>query len=130
MQCSSADLSRLRGLLSDPPPLQFEWAWIDLARVIVGGWWESITREGMEARGGKMAFNACNKCPAVARAVMELTQAYADSRQPPVKNAAEIAALVCDLSGAPLDCGQLTAALRALDGDDSATCVSVAVHEG
>ena len=116
--------------ISDSARLQFEWAWIDLARVIVGGWWETITRETIEARQGKMAFNACNKCPAVARAVMELTQAYADSRQPPVKNAAEIAALVCDLSGAPLDCGQLTTALRTLDGDDSTTCVSVAVQQG
>ena len=56
--------------------LQFEWAWIDLARVVVAEWWASCTNATFEARQGKMAFNACNKSLPIASMLVELTDEY------------------------------------------------------
>eukprot|EP00961_Rhodomonas_salina_P063614 855073-Rhodomonas_salina.1 len=61
--------------------VQFEWAWIDLARVCVGDHWASLTREVLGARRGKMAFNACNKSEQVQRMVAELTHRYLTRRE-------------------------------------------------
>ena len=55
---------------------QFEWAWLDLARVCVGDHWSTITKEILSSRRGKMAFNAYNKSEAVATFVAVLTDEY------------------------------------------------------
>ena len=61
--------------------VQFEWAWIDLARVVVGDHWGSLTKAVVASREGKMSFNAYNKCTEVGRAVMELADAYLRRRE-------------------------------------------------
>ena len=60
---------------------QFEWAWIDLARVCVGDHWSTITKDILSSRRGKMAFNAYNKSEKVARFVACLTNVYLDRRE-------------------------------------------------
>lgn len=60
---------------------QFEWAWLDLARVCVGDHWSTITKEIVSARRGKMAFNAYNKSEAVMTFVATLTDEYLRRRE-------------------------------------------------
>jgi phosphoribosylglycinamide formyltransferase-1 len=60
---------------------QFEWAWLDLARVCVGDHWGSVTKEVLAARRGKMSFNAYNKSEAVARMVAGLTDVFLKRRE-------------------------------------------------
>ena len=60
---------------------QFEWAWIDLARVCVGDHWGSVTKDILATRRGKMAFNAYNKSEPVQRMVAQLTDVYLKRRE-------------------------------------------------
>jgi hypothetical protein len=59
---------------------QFEWAWIDLARIVLGEHWQSITRDILEARTGKMVFNAYNKSLPVGRMLLEVADTYLRNR--------------------------------------------------
>ena len=78
----AADASSSAALLpADVLQEQFEWAWIDLSRVIVGDHWGSLTREMVAAREGKPSFNACNKSLEVGRATMELADEYLRRRE-------------------------------------------------
>jgi hypothetical protein len=61
--------------------VQFEWAWIDLARVCVGDHWGAVTKEILLTRRSKMAFNAYNKSEPVQRMVAELTDVYLKRRE-------------------------------------------------
>lgn len=60
---------------------QFEWAWIDLARVCVGDHWSSVTKEVLAARRGKMAFNAYNKSETVATLVASVAHEFLIRRE-------------------------------------------------
>ena len=60
---------------------QFEWAWIDLVRVVIGDHWSTITKAILAEREGKMAFNAYNKSLPVAMALTELAHVYLQRRE-------------------------------------------------
>ena len=49
--------------------------------MVIADHWGSITREVLQAREGKMSFNAYNKSLAVGRALVALTDEYLKRRQ-------------------------------------------------
>lgn len=60
---------------------QFEWAWIDLARIVIGDHWSRLTRDAMAAREGQMSYNAYNKSLEVGWVVVELVDEYLRRRE-------------------------------------------------
>lgn len=55
----------------------FDWAWIDLTRVVFTDHWKTITPEVLKAREGAHTFNAYNKSFPVALAFLEVTSEIA-----------------------------------------------------
>lgn len=57
---------------------QFQWAFIDHARVVIADHWKTITPDALAAREGKMLFNACNKSLHVATWMVALADRCLD----------------------------------------------------
>lgn len=55
---------------------QFCNAFIDLARVVIADHWKCVTPETLQAREGKLSFNAYNKCGRMAKWMVALTDQY------------------------------------------------------
>jgi len=49
---------------------EYTWALLDLARIVVGEHWKTVTPESLAERRGKLTFNAYNKCPRLACCLM------------------------------------------------------------
>ena len=61
--------------------VQFEWAWIDLTRCVVGDQWGSITPDVLKGRRGQMNFNAYNKAIEMAGVLLEVADVYLRRRE-------------------------------------------------
>ena len=78
----SADLQTAMSVLPrDVFQAHFDWAWIDLARVVIGDHWGTIDQSVFESRAGKMSMNAYNKSLPVARHFVSITDACLNQRQ-------------------------------------------------
>ena len=61
--------------------VQFEWAWIDLTRCVVGDQWGGITPDVLKGRRGQMNFNAYNKAIEMAGVLLEVADVYLRRRE-------------------------------------------------
>ena len=78
----TGDLGEAAALLPEQTlQVQVEWAWIDLARVVIGEHWSSVTKEVLTERQGHMSFNAYNKSLTMAHRIMQITDEYLRRRE-------------------------------------------------